>query len=118
VRPRIENAVIFVIMQGIPNELKPVKRVERTRIVETRRGNQADLAAGQLCLPLKTILRGNSLVCAAESAIFRQVAAIDTVASCARARTAPPCDASSTDSCSVFEAANPFRHQGQARSAP
>jgi hypothetical protein len=37
-RPRMENAVIFIIIQGNPNELNPVKRVERTQMVETRRG--------------------------------------------------------------------------------
>jgi hypothetical protein len=43
-----------------------------------------------LCLPLKTILRVNSLACTAESAIFPQVAAIHVLAGRAQAFNAGP----------------------------
>ena len=52
-RPRIENAVIFVIIEGIPQVLKPANGLERLRKAKTRR-KQPDNFGSRAILPTIT----------------------------------------------------------------
>jgi hypothetical protein len=90
-------------MQGIPQVPESQQSVsmapEKPKCAreKQKRGtrSRATRTAGLLCLPLQTILRANSRVCVAESAIFAQVSRFQALASSDSAFNKPLRDAKS-----------------------